>query len=198
MHFVLKLSKLCNLRCTYCYEYEELALKDRMPLEGLEFFIESVAEFALKQRAVGRSPPEFRFVFHGGEPLLLPDDYLAAVRKYQRKFLDQNEIAYLNALQTNLFHVTRSKIEFLKGMGILLGVSVDVFGEERVTLSGAGSQDRVLDNLQMLNDVGYLNDPGVGAISVLHKGNIAHVERTYDFFNELQNLLSHSSTQVGR
>jgi len=48
MHFVLKLSKLCNLRCTYCYEYDELAVKDRMPREGLEFFIAgAVADFAL-------------------------------------------------------------------------------------------------------------------------------------------------------
>jgi len=32
----MKLSKLCNLRCTYCYEYEELAQKARMPLEGID------------------------------------------------------------------------------------------------------------------------------------------------------------------
>jgi len=186
MHFVLKLSKLCNLRCTYCYEYDELAVKDRMPREGLEFFIAGVADFALQQRARGLPPSEFRFVFHGGEPLLLPDEYLAALRDYQCKFLDPHNIPYGNILQTNLFRVSKSKIELLKSLGIRLGVSVDVFGDQRVTLSGSDSQDRVLDNLQMLNDIGYLNNPGVGAISVLHKGNIAHAELIYDFFNELR------------
>lgn len=186
MHFVLKLSKLCNLRCTYCYEYEELAQKDRMPLDGLKFFVEGVAEFALQQRALGRRPTDFCFVMHGGEPLLLPDDYLAALRGYQRTFLDPHDIPYVNALQTNLYRVTRRKIEFLKTLGIHLGISLDVFGDERLTLMGTDSQDRVLDNLQMLNDVGYLNDPGVGMIAVLHRGNIEHADRIYDFFNELR------------
>jgi uncharacterized protein len=186
MHFVLKLSKLCNLRCTYCYEYDELAVKDRMPREGLEFFVAGVADFALQQRARGLPPAEFRFVFHGGEPLLLPDDYLVALRDCQCRFLDANNIPYGNVLQTNLYRVTKSKIDLLKTLGIRLGVSVDVFGDERVTLTGRDSQNRVLENLQMLNDIGYLNDPGVGAISVLHKGNIGHAELIYDFFNELR------------
>jgi uncharacterized protein len=186
MHFVLKLSKLCNLRCTYCSEYDELALKERMPLERLEYFVRSVTEFALKQRELGRGPKEFCFVLHGGEPLLLPDAYLSALRHYQHKFLDSHEIPYTNGLQTNLYHVTRAKIEHLQSLGIRLGISVDVFGEERLTLSGTDSQDRVLENLQMLNDIGYLENPGVGAISVLHKGNIANAERIYDFFNELR------------
>jgi len=186
MHFVLKLSKLCNLRCTYCYEYDELARKDRMPSDGLEFFVEGVADFAEQQRARGLRLSEFRFVLHGGEPLLLPDDYLVALRNYQRKFLDPHKIPYLNILQTNLFRVTKSKIELLKAQGIRLGISVDVFGDERVTLAGSDSQDRVLENLQMLNDVGYLNDPGVGAISVLHRGNMKYAALIYDFFNELR------------
>ena len=186
MHFVLKLSKLCNLRCTYCYEFDELAIKDRMPLDGLEFFVEGVAEFALTQRALGRGPGQFCFVMHGGEPLLLPDDYLTALRRYQRAFLDPHGIPYVNTLQTNLYRVTRSKIEHLKALGIHLGVSLDVFGEQRRTLMGTDSQDRVLDNLQMLQDIGYLDDPGVGMIAVLHRGNIEHADRIYDFFNELR------------
>lgn len=186
MHFVLKLSKLCNLRCTYCNEYDELANKDRMPLEGLEFFIEGVADFALQQRAQGKQPSEFRFVFHGGEPLLLPDEYLASLKACQRRFLDRQKISYQNFLQTNLFRVTQSKIELLKSLEICLGVSVDVFGEQRMDSAGKDSQDRVIDNLQMLNDRGYLNSPGIGAISVLHRGNIAQAERIYDFFNELR------------
>jgi uncharacterized protein len=186
MHFVLKISKLCNLRCTYCSEYDELGRKERMPLDALEFFVQSVSEFALKQRSLGRGPKEFCFVLHGGEPLLLPDAYLSAFREYQHRFLDPHDIPYTNGLQTNLYRVTRAKIEHLQSLGIRLGVSVDVFGEERLTLFGADSQDQVLENLQMLNDIGYLDNPGVGAISVLHKNNIVLAEHIYDFFNELR------------
>jgi len=186
MHFVLKLSKLCDLRCTYCYEYDELARKERMPLEGLEFFIEGVAQFALEQRARSRGPSEFRFVFHGGEPLLLPDAYLSSLCDLQHKILDPHQISYWNIVQTNLFGVTRSKLELLHRLGIRLGVSFDVFGGQRLTLRGTDSQNRVLDNLQMLSDIGYVDDSGVGAISVLHRGNIDYAEQTYDFFNELR------------
>jgi len=35
MFFVMKVSKLCNLRCTYCYEYDELANRERMSLDQL-------------------------------------------------------------------------------------------------------------------------------------------------------------------
>jgi sulfatase maturation enzyme AslB (radical SAM superfamily) len=32
LEFVVKLSKYCNLRCSYCYEFEDLHKKDRMNL----------------------------------------------------------------------------------------------------------------------------------------------------------------------
>ena len=33
--FVMKISKYCNLRCTYCYEYNELGNKERMSLDHI-------------------------------------------------------------------------------------------------------------------------------------------------------------------
>jgi uncharacterized protein len=64
--FVMKISKLCNLRCTYCYEYDELGMRDRMALEDVESFIAGLAA----HQPTGGWPP-LRFVLHSGEPTLL-------------------------------------------------------------------------------------------------------------------------------
>jgi sulfatase maturation enzyme AslB (radical SAM superfamily) len=72
----------------------------------------------------------------------------------QRRHLDPAGIAYRNSLQTNLTRLDARTIEMLERLKIGLGVSLDVFGGERVMVSGRDSQDRVLRNLQVLLDSG--------------------------------------------
>ncbi|MGY6530624.1 MAG: radical SAM protein [Cyanobacterium sp.] len=179
MHFVIKLSKLCNLRCTYCYEYEELANKERMPLEGLDFFFRNLVPYLESKPEHLRRP---HFVLHGGEALLLPHSYLRSFRDLQRKYLDPAGIKYSNGVQSNLVKVSDATLDLLEELEITLGISFDVFGNQRVDLKGQDSQDRVLDNLQRLID---RNIP-FGAIMVLHKGNIDHILPTYEFYNRLK------------
>ncbi len=180
MFFVLKLSKLCNLRCTYCYEYDELHLQDRMPLEDLDRFFRWLAT---SQPANGW--PRLRFVFHGGEPLLLGNSYLEALVTSQRQHLNAAGVRYANSLQTNLTRIDDEMIELLDRLQIGLGVSLDVFGEARVSASGHNSQDKVLANLQRLFDTGAASRLGVGLITVLHRGNIDRIVSTYEFCSTL-------------
>lgn len=86
MYIVMKLSKMCNLRCTYCYEYDELSNKERMPLDGIEYFFKSLSEYVLSR---GNYFP-IHLVFHGGEALLLPHEYLRAVCSIAEKYLGAN------------------------------------------------------------------------------------------------------------
>ena len=180
MFFVLKLSKLCNLRCTYCYEYDELGLNARMPLDRLERFFAWLAE---KQPPGGWQP--FRFVFHGGEPLLLPHEYFEAIVAAQRRHLAPAGLRYENSLQTNLIRLSDRTIELLDRLRIGLGVSLDVFGGQRVFASGRDSQDLVLANLQRLLDSGVARRLGVGIISVLHRENLDRIVSVYEFCAEL-------------
>lgn len=181
MFFVMKLSKQCNLRCTYCYEFDELGLADRMAPSDLEGFFRGLAA---DQPPAGW--PELRFVFHGGEPLLLPHEYLEGVVEAQRRHLDPAGIAYRNSLQTNLTRLDTGTIELLDRLSIDLGVSLDVFGDQRVMLSGRNSQDRVLRNLQMLLDEDAVRRLGVGIIAVLHRKNVDRIVSTYEFCAELE------------
>ena len=181
MFFVMKLSKLCNLRCTYCYEYDELANKERMPFDGLERFFATLGDHYLAEKWTD----ELSFVLHGGEPLLLPEDYLRSFVALQREHLGARGIRFRNSLQSNLYRFDAAKLDLLEELEIGLGISVDVFGDQRLNVAGKNSQERVVDNLQMLFDRGLVERLGVGLISVLHRMNIANVEQTYRFCESL-------------
>lgn len=90
--WVVKTSKFCNMRCTYCYEYEELDKRERMSLDTWRDLFALVGEARhsadKRERASGKEerPSEALVVLHGGEPSLLPLDYLASklgIRKAQ-------------------------------------------------------------------------------------------------------------------
>ncbi|MDY6902106.1 MAG: radical SAM protein, partial [Cyanobacteriota bacterium] len=179
MHFIIKLSKLCNLRCNYCYEYAELANKEKMSLEKLEFFFQGLAEYIHLQS----NPDEFKphFILHGGEPLLLPPNYLSAFVQLQKKYLASQGIEYSNSVQSNLVNLPQRTIDLILELNLHLGISFDVFGNQRVDIKGKDSQERVLPNIQKLID----NEIPFGAITVLHRQNYNHALQTFDFYNKL-------------
>lgn len=181
MNVVLKLSKLCNLRCVYCYEFDHLAEKARMPLAALERFFESLAQYLCSAEANCR----VSFALHGGEPLLLPAAYLRELVALQQKSFGARGIPYENAAQTNLYRVPEAMPAMLEELKIRLGVSLDVFGGERVNGAGTDSNQRVKRNLQQLVSSGAAQRIGVGGISVLHAGNADRAADTFRFFAEL-------------
>lgn len=79
--FVIKSSKLCNLRCRYCYEYAELGNRTSIAPEQLNQMYTHIASYYRQFDY----PVEIEFVWHGGEPLLFPPDY------YWRTFDNQRQ-----------------------------------------------------------------------------------------------------------
>lgn len=178
LNLVLKLSKLCNLRCTYCYEYDHLGDKARMPLPALGRFLTSFAAHC----GTVDIPAPIQFVLHGGEPALLPADYLRAFVDLQRQTLGAAGIPYRNALQTNLYRVKDQTLDLLKELGISMSVSTDVAGAERVTGTGADAEARVKVNLDRLLDSERSEGLLKGAIAVLHAGNSDKAIQTFEYF----------------
>lgn len=185
MFFVLKLSKLCNLRCEYCYEYEELGVKDQMPLAKFDGFIRDLAEFHLEFYRDREARTPLRFVFHGGEPFLNKPDYLRSILEILRTHLQPVGVPYVAATQTNLTRYNREILDLFVEYSVTLGVSLDVFGGLRTRISGEDSQDTVLRNLQRLHDDGYLEPLCVGGITVLTSRNIGRVLDIYEFYARL-------------
>jgi len=80
VEWVVKISKLCNLRCTYCYEFPFLGNPERMSLHDLFRMFQHIADY------YSDNPKRMDFVWHGGEPLLrlphlgLSNHYLTLLR----------------------------------------------------------------------------------------------------------------------
>ena len=176
--FVIKITKYCNLRCSYCYEFPDLGNKERIPLNAFERMFKNIADDAKLSRL-----DSLEFVWHGGEPFLIPLDYYRAIRRLQREvFADR--LAVSNMVQTNLTILTERHIEFLKSKAFFstIGVSFDVCGNQRIDVHGRSSAQIVLANMQTLID----NEIEFGAIVVLARNTLPHVRNIVRFFDELQ------------
>ncbi len=140
---IVKVTHRCNLDCTYCYEHITKTGKD-MPLE---IFAE-LARLALsetRERAVN-------FLFHGGEPTLLPnawyDEAIATAKNLARQ---QGKEARFS-MQTNLLGITDSKIELFRRHNISLGISLD--GPASLQSSQRGGEDKVFQHFKRLQREG--------------------------------------------
>ena len=175
LQFLVKLTKFCNLRCGYCYEYAHLGKRERMSPALLRGLFASTARF-LSSPTGRRIHPTF--VFHGGEPLLLGRAYFEDVLEAQRP-LREAGIAFANSVQTNLYAYDGPLIRFLADAGFSIGVSCDVAGDARPDRRGKDSTDRVVANLDALAREGI----ATGGVAVLTRDNIGDAVRAYGFFN---------------
>jgi uncharacterized protein len=176
--FVMKISKYCNLRCTYCYEFNELGNKQRMSLDLISRIFENIASHVLPNQYQWVS-----FVWHGGEPFLIPLEYYESIGRLQRDIFG-DKIEVWNVAQTNLTIMTPRHLEFLKSQRFFryIGISFDVLGNQRVDMQGRQKNDVVLDNMQKLID----HRIPFGAIAVLARNTLPHVKTIYKFYDQLQ------------
>lgn len=176
VEWVVKISKQCNLRCSYCYEFPFLSDRTRMTLDQLEAMFRHIASYYEAR------PRRMDFVWHGGEPLLIEPEYYFRIFELQEKQLGGRGIEFTNSVQTNLTLLTPRVLKFLKSGAISnIGVSLDLFGDQRVNVGGKPSQPTVLRNMQTLIDEGI----SFGCITVLSKLTAPHIDVIYEFFEEI-------------
>lgn len=172
--FVIKASKLCNLRCGYCYEFPELGNRDAITRLQLDAMYRNIAEYYshCEERV------EIEFAWHGGEPLLLGADYYWTTFDDQTKIFDSEHTLVRNVVQTNLITLNDDLIKLLFEGFDGVGVSIDLFGGLRVSSAGNNSQDRVLHNMDQLRKAGIR----FGCIVVLTRNNIHRAAQIFNFF----------------
>jgi len=176
--FVMKISKQCNLRCSYCYEFNELANKQRMSLDLISRIFENIARHVIPNQYEWVS-----FVWHGGEPFLIPLEYYDSIGQLQRAIFG-DKVAVWNVVQTNLTVMTERHLEFLKSQRFFrsVGISFDVVGDQRVDIQGRLKTDVVLQNMEKLID----HKIPFGAIAVLARNTLPHIKPIYKFYDRLQ------------
>jgi len=175
--FVVKISKYCNLRCLYCYEFPDLGKKERMPLKQIRLLFENIADYVIANQYA-----DLEFIWHGGEPFLIPLDYYDEIAKLQKDVFG-NRIRVLNGVQTNLTILTSRHLEYLKTKRFFssIGVSVDPYGDQRVDRTGRQTTSIVFANMQRLLDTGV----SFGGIVVVARNTIPHMQNICRFFDKL-------------
>ena len=176
VQFVIKITKYCNLRCSYCYEFADLGNKERMSLDAIERMFRNIVA-----NASATQLESAEFIWHGGEPFLIPLDYYEKIGALQREIF-ANRVEISNIVQTNLTLLTERHIKSLKTKKFfsVIGVSFDVYGDQRVDTRGRQSTQTVLANMQKLID----RDIAFGAIVVLGRNTLPHVQHIFRFFDE--------------
>jgi uncharacterized protein len=174
LQFVVKVSKYCNLRCDYCYEFPHLGNAARMSLHQIRAAFNSIKN-SIDQLAIEKAD----FIWHGGEPLLIPLEFYDQVSVIQKEIFG-TKLKYANCVQTNLTILTDRHIEFLKG-GFFggIGVSFDVYGEQRVDKKGRSSAETVHANIRKLID----RRIDFRAIAVFTRDTRHHIREIYRFFD---------------
>lgn len=113
-NFIVKITKNCNLNCSYCYYDKTNGMKE-MP----QFVLEKVISEALKH-----NDNEVGFVWHGGEPLLRGISFFEKIIATQKKFIN-NDQTIVNSIQTNGVLLNEEWVAFLKVNSFRVGISID-------------------------------------------------------------------------
>jgi uncharacterized protein len=154
--FVLKLNRVCNLRCTYCYYINDATELPglRMSWPILRTFLDKYADYCRRHSLRGR------IVFHGGEPLLMGRAYMDRALSH-RGFVDN---ALHASVQTNGLLLDDDWLDLLRKHNVAIGISLDgpkeVHDMYRVTAAGRPSYDQTIWAIQLMQrrgeDVGVL------------------------------------------
>lgn len=179
MQWVIKTTKLCNLRCKYCYEWEHLSDPTRMPEGVWRHALVAIRDYAeLTTRRCGYDIP-LDIIWHGGEPTLLPRTYFERVFALQRDVFPRDWIEnrrVRNVLQTNLYVVRDEHLDVFEEFGIELGVSVDFSEGVRLTAGGRPTEAAVRANMRRLQDRGL----PFSIITVLAAHTISQIRQIFE------------------
>jgi len=173
---IVKGTRLCNLRCTYCHDWSAA------PDQTMGFPV-----LAAMTHAALRDPEHtsVEFIWHGGETTLLPIKfYQKAVLLQQR--LRRRDQRVTNSIQTNATRITDDWARFFKDYDFSVGVSIDAMPEihdrDRRYVSGRKSFSDVIDGIAVLRAHGV----AFGALMVVDQETInIGPDRVFDAFLDL-------------
>lgn len=182
VNWQIKASKWCNLRCRYCYEWNELDQRRRIPLEDWEKTLVAVKHYHDMQGTRLEGSGRSVIVFHGGEPLALPVSYWEQVLDLAQQILGPSETTgdFSFVVQTNLYAVSEEMLNLLTKHQIRASVSLDVVPGTRLTAASGETERRVAENIDRLRARGI---PATCQV-VLAGHTKDRLREVHDFFAE--------------
>ncbi len=174
---IIKPTDGCNARCRYC-SAAHLGAARRMSPETLRDVFRLFGDWAL-----GPGRGRLCFIWHGGEPLLMPPSFWEEVFLGQDAVLAARGIQVENRIQTNATLIRSESIPFLKR---LLGDRGTV-GTSADPLPGIRELKGIPDGLYVNawdEGVRLLREAGIryGILYVVHRESLPRLEEVYRHF----------------
>jgi uncharacterized protein len=170
-YIVVKYTKACNLKCSYCYSYHKGISKFNIPQDFILKTLRLISE------SYGND--DITFVLHGGEPLLRFKEIKNLIENSKR-INDNVEFT----IQTNATLITKDIAYFLNKNNVSVGVSVDGYNNSSNLLrrfnNNKDSLSKTLSGINNLQNAGT----NVGLISVVTNQNYKELINYIRFFVE--------------
>ncbi len=173
---IIQPTSFCNINCRYCY-LPSRTLPTRISIETLSRIFRVFLSSSLVS-------DEVMFVWHAGEPLVLPIGFYQRAFELQRQW-NINNVRITNSFQTNATLVTQKWCQFFKAYAVNVGVSLDgpkyIHDVQRVDKLGRGTFDRIMHGIEILrtNDIDY------SVIAVVTKESVQRPDDFWQFFSDL-------------
>ena len=173
---IIQPTSFCNINCRYCYLPHRASTRRISPETLSQIF-----------KVLFSSPlvsDDILFVWHAGEPLILPISFYERAFELQRRW-NVNGLRVSNAFQTNATLITQTWCQFFRTYDAHVGVSLDgprhMHDANRVDKIGRGTFDRVMRGIELLR----LNHVNYSVIAVVTKDSVQYPEDFWEFFANL-------------
>ncbi|MFN9622035.1 MAG: radical SAM protein [Cyanobacteriota bacterium] len=162
---ILKLTKVCNLACSYCYDFEP---DDRILHQQTKIILDVI------RQAIDMSTGVTNFILHGGEPMLVWN-MIEQLVTFGESYGQEEGVDVRFIGQTNLTQLDQRKVNFSMLHGIRWGVSLDGNGnlndKFRVFHNGAGSYEAIRQKIAMFPEFIQRSN----ALSTITASNQSHL-----------------------
>lgn len=162
---ILKPTNACNMRCKHCYHsekgYDNIVMDSSTYSHLLDITIPYI--------------DNLKFIWHGGEPLLVGLPYLKKMIEVQKKY-NHNECKLSNSIQTNASLLDQETIEYLIENEFDIGISYD--GPYNYVLRD--KTEIVEKNIELLGE----NNASFGVLTVITSKSIENIIDIYEYFKE--------------
>lgn len=168
-HAIFQTTRACNLSCSYCYANSAPMAGHRMSAETFRKGVDLLLAPSISDQVT--------IQFHGGEPLLLPEEWYDEAVSYARGALSREGRVLRFFLQTNATLATEERVAPLARLGIRFSTSSDGPPAIADALRGKGAE--VMRGRRALE---AHQDGPVGVVTVLTPGNCPRIDEVLDYF----------------
>jgi len=173
--FIIKTSFSCNMNCAYCYEGRREQGK-WLTRDSAEVLINKAAHYARDEKA------RVNFLWHGGEPLLLGQDFYQHVIDTQKSL--SFPFCYNNMLQTNGLLLDKHFTSFLVKNNFKVGTSLDgpqkLHDAQRRSKSGQPTHKLVCQAITQIQK----QNGAIGVVAIFTRNTLSQLDEFYNYFSK--------------